>query len=114
MLVVAAFHPPHGLGIPICWLDRWTGIPCPGCGLSRSLSCAVHGMLGASWEYHPFGLLFLAVFAAIALVSLLPAARRQTLTDFVDRHHRAFSAAYLTLVVSFLAYGAVRAMISIG
>ena len=114
VLVLAAFHPPHGLGISVCWLDRWTGIPCPGCGLSRSLSCAIHGMFGVSWEYHPFGILFLAVFAAIALVSLLPLAKRQALVDFVDRHNRVFNAAYLITVASFLAYGAVRAVMRIG
>jgi hypothetical protein len=113
VLVLAAVHPPHGLGIPLCWLDRLTGIPCPGCGLSRSLSCAIHGMFGASWEYHPFGIFFLATFAVIALASLLPAVRRQALLDFADRHHRVFRAAYLILVASFLAYGAARAVMSV-
>jgi hypothetical protein len=114
VLVLAAFHPPHGLGVPVCWLDRWTGIPCPGCGLTRSLSCAIHGMFGASWEYHPFGVFFLAVFAAIALASLFPITARRRLLGLVDRHGRLFNTAYFVLVASFLAYGAARAVMAMG
>lgn len=114
VLALAAIHPPHGLGLPVCWLARWTGIPCPGCGLSRSLSCAVHGMLGASWEYHPFGIFFLVVFATIALVSLLPIGARRRLVGFVDRQDRLFRAAYFVLITSFLTYGAARAFVAVG
>ncbi|NLE58349.1 MAG: DUF2752 domain-containing protein [Planctomycetes bacterium] len=100
--------------MPVCWLARWTGIPCPGCGLSRSLSCAIHGMFGASWEYHPFGVFFLVVFAMIATASLLPIGMRRRLVGFVERHDRLLRGAYFVSITLFLTYGAARAFVVVG
>src|ERR1044071_4195059 len=61
-LLLAAITPPHGNGVTICWIKRATGIDCPGCGLTRSLSCGLRGMFVESFNYHPFGLFILALF----------------------------------------------------
>jgi hypothetical protein len=42
-----------------CSFHNLTGLPCPGCGLSRSIVAAVHGDLAGSWEYHRLGALTL-------------------------------------------------------
>ena len=39
-----------------CTFRGLTGIPCPGCGLLRSMVSVVHGELGKSLEYHRLGL----------------------------------------------------------
>jgi hypothetical protein len=44
-------------------LRQLTGIPCPGCGLTRSLISIAHGRLGDAWRFNPAGLLFFAVVA---------------------------------------------------
>jgi len=36
-----------------------TGLPCPGCGLTRSVVAAAHGKLTASWGFHRLGALTL-------------------------------------------------------
>lgn len=41
----------------LCTFRSMTGIPCPGCGLLRSMVAAVHGDFAKSWEYHRMGLL---------------------------------------------------------
>src|SRR5215467_11057825 len=61
-LLMASITPPHGFGFTVCWIKSATGLPCPGCGLTRSLSCALRGMPVESWQYHPFGLLILGLF----------------------------------------------------
>lgn len=43
----------------VCSLKRTTGVPCPGCGLTRSWVSAVHGDLGTSAAHHPLGWLVL-------------------------------------------------------
>jgi hypothetical protein len=39
----------------ICPLLTFTGIPCPFCGLTRSLLCLLHGEVAQAFWYHPFG-----------------------------------------------------------
>ncbi|MDY7109163.1 MAG: DUF2752 domain-containing protein [Planctomycetota bacterium] len=107
--IMALVHPPHGLGVPVCWLHGTTGIPCPGCGLTRSLSCAVRGLFAESWAYHPFGLFFLAFFLIVIAESLLPRARRVELARFIRRNRTITDAAYSALAASFVVFGLARA-----
>jgi hypothetical protein len=44
----------------ICMFRSITGLPCPGCGLGRSMVAAVHGELARSLEYHRLGFFVLA------------------------------------------------------
>jgi hypothetical protein len=71
VLLVAFFWQPDDQGIILCYFRSLTGLPCPGCGLTRSLCAIAKGAMLRSFEYHPFGpLLFLIAmvmwFRAIA------------------------------------------------
>src|ERR1043165_4761974 len=53
-------------GMP-CFFHRMTGIPCPGCGLTRSVLALLQGHVHDSIRLHPFGpLAFLTLVAALA------------------------------------------------
>lgn len=60
--VVVAFV----LNQPTCIFRNTIGIPCPGCGMTRSYIHLLHGDIAGAWEMHPlFGLVpILGVFAA--------------------------------------------------
>lgn len=47
-----------------CPILHFTGIPCPGCGMTRSFLAIARGDLPTAFEYHLFGPLF---FSAIVL-----------------------------------------------
>lgn len=68
MLAVAVVRPwlPHGLSLP-CPLRSVTGIPCPLCGMTRAVTYAVHGDLGASVAMTPGGIV--AVVLALGLLA---------------------------------------------
>jgi len=54
------------LGIPLpelCFLRRFTGLNCPGCGLTRCFISLAHGDVPAAWKYNPAGLLLFAIIA---------------------------------------------------
>lgn len=54
------------LGLPPCsWIEIW-GIPCPGCGVTTSVSLFVHGHPLRSALTQPFGFLCVASFALFA------------------------------------------------
>ena len=60
----------------MCTFRSVTGIPCPGCGLLRSMVSATHGDIAGSWDYHRLGLLttlyVLCQFLFRAAVLLFP------------------------------------------
>jgi hypothetical protein len=55
-------HPPL-----TCPLRRLTGIPCPLCGMTRSVVAAAHGHIVQSLSFNPLGIAVLAL-AIVALV----------------------------------------------
>jgi hypothetical protein len=110
-LALAIVTPPHGLGFTICWIQHATGLPCPGCGMTRSLSCALRGMFPESWHYHPMGLFVLALFIFTAAQSLLPRPVRGRIIAFIDDRATVFNSLYLAFVVVFVTFGVVRALV---
>ena len=110
-LFLAVINPPAGSGITVCLLKVCTGISCPGCGMTRSLSCALRGMFAESWHYHPFGLFILALFIATAIGSLLPSAGKKRVAAYVESHAIVFNALYLVFALSFVSFGMVRALL---
>jgi hypothetical protein len=40
---------------PLCASRTWFGVPCPGCGLTRSFIHLAHGRWQASWQAHRLG-----------------------------------------------------------
>ncbi len=109
VLAVVFVHPPHGTGVNVCMLRTATGVPCPGCGLTRSLSCAARGMIDDSLHYHPMGIVVLTVLAAVATVSLLPATRRARIAAAIERRAGLADTLYFAFVAAFIGHGVVRA-----
>ncbi len=74
-LGVAALLSPDAIedGPVICPFRLLTGLPCPGCGLTRSWVHLVHGGWQESLLAHPFGAV--AVVLLVALVVAVVAAR---------------------------------------
>jgi hypothetical protein len=60
------------LGLQPCRMLQWTGVPCPGCGVTTAASLFAHGEVRAALHAQPFGVLCAALippFAALALVA---------------------------------------------
>ena len=60
-------------GPVLCPFRALTGLPCPGCGLTRSWVYAAHGWWRESFASNPFGLV---VVAAVVLLAVVVVARR--------------------------------------
>lgn len=55
------------LGRSVCYFKNITGMPCPGCGMTRSFLLILQGQFGKAWELHPFAYGWM-VFAVIFFV----------------------------------------------
>lgn len=79
VLMTAALLTPraggHGtheeLGLPACSFLARTGYPCPSCGLTTSVSAAVHGRFIYAFNAHPFGLLLVAGLLILTFTGML-------------------------------------------
>jgi len=74
------------LGLSACGSMMVHGVPCPTCGLTTSVTAAVHGDFAASVRANVFGLvLFAAVVAAAVIGTLQAVTGRNMLGRFVPR-----------------------------
>lgn len=72
-------------GPTLCVVRRLTGIPCPGCGLTRAFYCVAHGRVLESIRHNPFGVVFFGVVILLFGITLWDIARG------TDIYHRVVS-----------------------
>jgi hypothetical protein len=108
LILLAAALPSHGAGVPICLFRYLTGLPCPGCGLTRSFSCILHGEFERGYDYHPFGYFLLPLFLLPASTLFLPASYRGRLEKLVRSRQSHLRQIYLTLIYGFITFGVTR------
>ena len=93
LLAARIADPNRPLPFDVCAVKVLTGIPCPTCGLTRSLCHARRGEWAASLGYHPAGVLLAAALIGWMVWSAAEA-RRGCVVAGVAR--RRLSAALLT------------------
>ena len=71
------YSPSHPPTFHVCLFERFTGFPCPGCGLTRAFCALSHGDSVLAWRYHPFVFVFYPAvwltFLGAVCYPLLPA-----------------------------------------
>lgn len=112
-LVLSFFLPVDGLGVDLCWFKGLFGLPCPGCGLTRSLTNVSHLDLGRALAYHPFGPLIWTLVVFLAVAGLAGPTRRARMAAFLDRHASGARVAYLGFVYAFVAFGVFRLAVTL-
>jgi len=75
---VAFLLPPEHIedGPVICPFRALTGLPCPGCGLTRSWVYAAHGWWRESFASNAFGMVVVAAIIALAVTVVVRRVRR--------------------------------------
>lgn len=110
-MLVSIVMPVNGLGFDVCVLHRMTGLPCPGCGLTRGVAAMTHGDVFTAVALNPFSVIIWAVFAILTLTVILPRRQREGLLAFARNHSLFFGRFYKLSVISFLVFGTARLMI---
>ncbi|MBE0639159.1 MAG: DUF2752 domain-containing protein [Bacteroidales bacterium] len=69
-VVILYSSSPENHHYTLCPLDNLGFSYCPGCGLGRSVTLALHGHIAQSLQMHPFGLIaIIVIFHRIAILS---------------------------------------------
>lgn len=63
-------------GPVVCPFRLLTGLPCPGCGLTRSWVYLAHGQWRDSFVAHPFGVVAVALLLALVVAVVAARVRR--------------------------------------
>jgi len=108
MLLLVSHLPPDGAGVPVCLFRAMSGLPCPGCGLTRALSSLVQGDPATAFSYHPFAFFILPLFLMLAAHNFLPLAARQRVRDLCGKHERLIRRGYHGFIYTFVAFGVLR------
>ncbi len=69
----------------LCLFRNLLGVRCPSCGLTRALSCALHGNFGAAFAYNPLFIVVLPLCVMISLYELFMLARQCRFTGLSMR-----------------------------
>ena len=108
MLFLVSHLPPDGAGVPVCLFQAMSGLPCPGCGLTRALSSLIQGYPASAFSYHPFAFIVLPLFLMLASYNFLSFPVRQRLQAFCGRHERLIRQGYHGFIYAFVAFGVLR------
>lgn len=91
-----------GVGGWPCPVLNATGVPCPGCGLTRASIAFARGEWGESLSAHAFAPVLLLALAAFAAAALLPRRQRETFAALAERLERRTRASALLLAALLL------------
>ncbi len=76
---------PNRFGLPLCPFLWITGIPCPLCGLTRSIGAFMRGHVSLAFYFNPVGPALLLVVLAWLVRMLIMSAQEQSSSSELDR-----------------------------
>jgi hypothetical protein len=86
------------LGLPPCRMMDWTGVPCPGCGVTTSVTLAAQGHPLAAFWIQPFGLLTVIALPLLSLWAVAGHFRGQDLYRNIEERRAPWVRAVLVLM----------------
>jgi hypothetical protein len=89
-ILLSFILPPGKLEFSICSFYNVTGLPCPGCGLTRSIIYLSHLNFEKAFRSNPMGFPIYLVLLFLALYNFIPLAPRKRLDRLLRVHHRLF------------------------
>jgi hypothetical protein len=95
----------------LCGFRAFTGLPCPGCGMTRSIASLSKGHWHAGIAYHPFGPLVFIGALLFIIITCLPQRSRVRILPWIARSEQRTGWS-IAIIILFMAYGFWR-MVSI-
>jgi len=106
--VASFFLPTWSFGVDLCPLHSVTGLPCPGCGVTRGLSAISQGHFELGAGANPTVFLLWPALVLMALAGVLPQKRVDALEARLDHLEPWFSRITRVLIGAFFGFGVIR------
>lgn len=107
--VAASFVLPfEGFGFDICGIHRLTGLPCPGCGLTRAFVSVAHGDWSTALGANAFVVVLYPLFVALGTLVLLPSGMRRAVERWLARESGRMGQVYRVGLAAFVGFGSLR------
>jgi len=106
-LVSALLKPSSGNYFTLCGFKNFTGLPCPGCGLTHSFCALGSGHIMDAFAFNLLGPPLFLVFVLVWIRSASVLLNRRNLAEALDRMARRFNLVR-ALAIVFAVYGVVR------
>ena len=111
VLLVLAVSYRLGLSLWHCPIKLATGLPCPGCGLTRGGIAALNGDFSKAVELHPFSPVAVLFLMALSVLLVVPIKSRQAFAEKLGDIERKTGIVFLPLVLCVI-YGVIRMVVS--
>jgi len=108
VIIISFILSPDGLGRSTCGLYILTKLPCPACGLTRSVTSISHMKFVKAFYYHPFGFIFYIIFLFLAIYNFMPEKIKNIIKVFFINNENIIKYILLFLIASFIIYGIAR------
>jgi len=97
--------------VTACRFREFTGLPCPGCGLTRSVFAIGNGDFSLAWALNPFGYM---VYAALLILILMPLLHKLSpKTARRIEHPKFINAGVMFFFVGVMVFGLARLTLAI-
>lgn len=103
------YTPADRSGFTICLFKNFTGIDCPGCGLTRSFCALAKGQIWRAFQFHKLGPFLFLGFIVLWIRCLLAALGIASVSARIDSLWRRPATASIALA-AFVAYWLIRAI----
>lgn len=115
-LIFVFAHPSHGFQWPgsagesveTCGMVLQFGVPCPGCGMTRGVSCVVKGHWWSAFQYNIFAFPVALLLIIGSSLLFLPATARGRFEAYINERPNFWLYLYIGVIVLFFLYGALR------
>lgn len=108
VIITSFILPPDGLGRSTCGLYILTKLPCPACGLTRSVTSISHMKFVKAFYYHPFGFIFYIIFLFLAIYNFMPEKIKNIIILIFIKYEKIIKYIISFIIFSFIIYGITR------
>ncbi len=108
VMLASPLFPISGVGFDVCGLHALTGLPCPGCGMTRAIAAVSQGDFAVALGANPFVIFAWPVFFVLAVLAVMPKRVVERVEARLDALGPRLGRGYMLVTLAFVGFGVLR------